>query len=402
MYKRQLLNREYLSSHAAEIILAFNDDSDTGVKLLSNLAQKDSDEATLALFAITQNCSYRWDQAVRKSFDFIPDEIFSNYKLCDDRIPVELFDKLAVMRPKAANLILQTGIHRDLFLTSMLFADFTRLDPIGTVSFLDSFYSGCAEGIEDWAAVTDISQCEDDLKNLLEQSFRTDRSTMANFISVLGEASADGKEHVGSYTFQKLLSQSMHGLISKGGEVANDTFGMTREKGIYVWLNMANFSDKDVPYPAWENLPIKDTYADGLGQLITDAHQDRNLDSSVGHSTGNSAWHQLHQKITPLFHNMHEDGSLFIYLMADFDMAETSLLLHTLLLESRDGSYQYDGDRATDKIITAVIQAEDLNRQRQNLYGEKEIKILATFLEYYPELPSLLSGNGKYLLNDAL
>ena len=397
-----LLKREYLSSHAAEIILAFNDDSDTGVKLLSNLAQKDSDEATLALFAITQNCSYRWDQAVRKSFDFIPDEICSNDNRGDDRIPVELFDKLAVMRPKAANLILQTGIHRDIFLTSMLFADFTRRDPIWTVSFLDSFYSECAEGIAGRAVATDISQCEDDLKNLLEQSFRTNRSAMADFISDLGESSADGKEHVGSYTFQKLLSQSMHELISTGGEVGNDTFGMTREKGIYVWLNMANFSDKDVPYPAWENLPIKDTYADGLGQLITDAHQDRNLDSSVGRSTGNSAWHQLHQKITPLFHNMHEDGSLFIYLMADFDMAETSLLLHTLLLESRDGSSQYNGDRATDKIITAVIQAEDLNRQRQNLYGEKEIKILATFLEHYPELPSLLSGNGEYLLNDAL
>ena len=88
--------------------------------------------------------------------------------------------------------------------------------------------------------------------------------------------------------------------------------------------------------------------------------------------------------------------------MADVDMAETSLLLHTLLLQSREGASQYDADRETDKIITAVIQTEDINQQRQSLYGEKEIKILATFLEHYPELPSLLSGNGEYLLNDAL
>ena len=194
----------------------------------------------------------------------------------------------------------------------------------------------------------------------------------------------------------------MNELISQNFEIANDSFGMTSEKGIHVWLNMANFSDKNVSYPAWGNLHLKDTYAHDLGRLITDAHQDRNLDSNVGRRTGNSSWHQLHQKITPLFHNMHEDGPLLIYLMADVDMAETSLLLHTLLLQSREGASQYDADRETDKIITAVIQTEDINQQRQSLYGEKRLNILRTLLEYYPALPSLLSENGKFHLNDAL
>ncbi|KAA1300857.1 MAG: hypothetical protein EGP03_09345 [SAR202 cluster bacterium] len=212
----------------------------------------------------------------------------------------------------------------------------------------------------------------------------------------------DGEEHVGSHILQKSLSQSMNELISQNFEIANDTFGMTSEKGIHVWLNMANFSDKNVSYPAWGNLHLKDTYAHDLGRLITDAHQDRNLDSNVGRRTGNSSWHQLHQKITPLFHNMHEDGPLLIYLMADVDMAETSLLLHTLLLQSREGASQYDADRETDKIITAVIQTEDINQQRQSLYGEKRLNILRTLLEYYPDLPSLLSENGKFHLNDAL
>ena len=397
------LQREYLSPHAAEIILAYKEDPDTGVSLLSKLVHKNSNDATLALFAITQNCSYQWDEAVRKSFDFIPDEICSNRKLDDSKIPVELFSKLAVTHPSGANLILESGIHHDLFLTSMLFSNLAQRNALETVSLLDFYYSECGDGIEDWTKATSISHCPENVENLLLQSFRTDRGAMASFISHLGEAFLlDGKEHVGSHIFQKSLSQSMNELISQNFEIANDSFGMTSEKGIHVWLNMANFSDKNVSYPAWGNLHLKDTYAHDLGRLITDAHQDRNLDSNVGRRTGNSSWHQLHQKITPLFHNMHEDGPLLIYLMADVDMAETSLLLHTLLLQSREGASQYDADRETDKIITAVIQTEDINQQRQSLYGEKRLNILRTLLEYYPDLPSLLSENGKFHLNDAL
>ena len=396
------LQREYLSPHAAEIILAYKEDPDTGVSLLSKLVHKNSNDATLALFAITQNCSYQWDEAVRKSFDFIPDEICSNRKLDDSKIPVELFSKLAVTHPSGANLILESGIHHDLFLTSMLFTNLAQHNALETVSLLDFYYSECGEGIEDWATAMDISQCAENVEDLLLQGFRTNGRAMSLFISHLGENSASGNDHIGSLTFQKSLSLSMHRLIAEDFDRALDTFAVSWEAGIHVWLNIAKFSDEDGIYPAWENLSISDTYASELGRLLTKSHKDTNTVVNTGLVNEKSPRDHLIEKIRVIFNQINEDSSLLIYMMADVDIAETSLLLHTLLLEYRERYPQYNSDRETDKIITAVIQAEDLNRQRKSLYGEKEMKILRTLLDYYPDLPSLLSENGKSLLNDAL